>query len=155
MLQTLQTAPARAAEITATLEVAAHDWRPSPNAWTCRETLAHLAAADPPFEARLARILVEDNPWLPYFGPEVARPEPHHLPLVELIGRFRAQRDQLLKFLSAVAPEAWGRPAVHETLGPTTLAQQVQNVINHDADHLGQLQALRRAWEKRAPGGRP
>ncbi len=153
MLQALQTAPTRAAEVAEALGVAAHDWRPSPEGWTCRETIAHLAAADPPFEARLARIAAEDNPWLPYFGPEVARPEPHATPLSALIAQLRAQRDHLLKFISELAPEVWERPAVHETMGPTTFAQQIQNVINHDAEHLGQLEDVRRAWEKHTDEG--
>jgi hypothetical protein len=45
----------------------------------------------------------------------------------------------MLAFLSGLAPEDWERPAVHETMGPTTLALQVQNVINHDLEHLAQL----------------
>ena len=149
MLQTLRNAPGRMAEIVEALSGAGGDWRPRPEAWTSRQLIAHLAAADPLFEKRLARIVAEDNPWLPYFGPDTARPEADAL-LPELASRFRTQRDHLLKFLSALPPEAWERSAVHETMGPTTFAQQVQNIISHDTDHFGQLHDLRRAWESQA-----
>ena len=151
MLQTLRNLPDRIAEVVEALSGAGGDWRPQPEAWTCRQLVAHLSAADPLFEKRLARIVAENNPQLPYFGPDTARPEAD-APLPELLSRFRTQRDHLLKFLSAFPPEAWERPAVHETMGPTTFAQQIQNIINHDTDHLGQLDDLRREWESQAHG---
>jgi hypothetical protein len=71
----------------------------------------------------------------------VARPDSGQ-PLPAALSDFRAGRERLLAFLSGLAPEAWDRPAVHETLGATTLALQVQNIINHDLEHLVQLHQL-------------
>jgi uncharacterized damage-inducible protein DinB len=149
LLQSLHSAPARAAELVESLPSEAHAWRSKAEDWNATQLVAHLLAAEPLFRARLARIVAEENPWLPYFGPDVARPEAQG-PLSELLPRFRAERDRLLQFLSGLAPEQWERPAVHETLGPTTLARQVQNVVNHDTEHLGQLAELRRTWEHQA-----
>ena len=69
----------------------------------------------------------------------MARPDPAQ-PAPAALASFRAGRERLLAFLSGLAPDDWDRPAVHETLGPTTLALQVQNIINHDLEHLAQLQ---------------
>jgi len=149
LLQSLHGGPTRAENLVADLPLAAHRWRPKAEVWSLTETVAHLAAADPQFLARLTRILREENPWLPYFGPDVARSEGVE-PWLDLLARFRAARDQLLAFLSELTPDDWERPAVHETMGPTTLALQVQNIINHDADHLGQMRDLRQAWEQQA-----
>jgi uncharacterized damage-inducible protein DinB len=149
MLQALNHAPARAAELTASLSDEAHHWQPGLEEWTMQQLVAHLAAAEAPFLKRLARIVEEDHPWLAYFGPDVARPDSTEA-LPTLLSRFRAARDELLRFLSSLPPEAWERPATHETMGPTTLALQVQNIISHDADHLEQLYDLRRAWENQA-----
>ncbi len=151
LLQSLHSGPTRAANSVEALPPVAHHWRPKAEVWSLTETAAHLAAADPRFLARLTRILREENPWLPYFGPDVARPEAVE-PLPDWLARFRAARDQLLAFLSELTPDDWERPAVHETMGPTTLALQVQNIINHDADHLGQMRDLRQAWEHQALG---
>ncbi len=140
MLQTLGNAAARLAGALEALGAEGCDWQAAPGEWSARETITHLAAAEPPFLKRLQRIAVEDNPFLPYFGPDVARPDSGQ-PLPAALAGFRAERDSLLAFLSGLPPEAWDRPAVHETIGPTTLALQVQNIINHDLEHLAQLHA--------------
>ncbi len=138
MLQTLGNAVARLSAELQALGADADEWQPAPGEWSASETLTHLAAAEPPFLQRLQRITTEDNPFLPYFGPAVARPDPAQ-PVPAALAGFRAGRDRLLAFLSALAPDDWDRPAVHETLGATTLALQVQNIINHDLEHLAQL----------------
>lgn len=149
MLQALNAAPTRAATLTASLPREAYPWQPGPGEWSMHQLIAHLTAAEAPFLKRLTRIIEEESPWLPYFGPDVARPD-STAAISALLEQFRAARDQLLRFLSDLPPEAWNRPATHETLGPTTLALQVQNIVNHDADHLGQLKDLRQAWEGQA-----
>jgi uncharacterized damage-inducible protein DinB len=146
MLQSLHNTQARLVEVVEALPVEAHDWHPAPEEWSLRQTLSHLAAAEPPFYQRLCRIVAELNPWLPYFGPEVARPDHPESPMAALT-RLRAERERVIAFLSGLSPEDWERPAVHETMGPTTLAQQAQNLLNHDLEHLGQLHLLKQAWE--------
>jgi uncharacterized damage-inducible protein DinB len=139
----LRNAPERLANICAALD---EGWRAEPEGWSARETVSHLAACAEPFQQRFNRILELDNPLLPYFGPEVAQPR-RDIPVTESIAQLRQSRATLTEFLSALPLEMWERPAVHETLGPTTLALQVQNMLNHDADHLGQLMELRETWE--------
>ena len=152
-LQALRGAPTRAAEMLAALPEEAYHWQPSSQAWCMRQIVAHLAAGDSPFLARLQRMLSEHNPFLPYFGPDVARPDSPE-PMPALLASFRAERDRVLRFLSELAPDDWERPGVHETMGPTTLALQVQNIAHHDAEHLGELHALGQAWAQRRPGDR-
>ena len=149
LLQALGNAPARLAAELAPLGEAGAGWRPAPGEWSAVETVTHLAAAEPPFLARLEHIAAEDNPFLPYFGPEVAAPDASR-PLPEALADFRAGRERLLAFLAGLPPAAWHRPAVHQTLGPTTLALQVQNILNHDREHLAQLQRTVQAWPNHA-----
>lgn len=113
--------------------------------------VAHLAGGEGPFLNRLQRVLAEANPYLPYFGPDVARPDAPGT-LDELLEQFRSKRHLLVRLLVELAPEDWDRPAVHETMGPTTLALQTQNIAHHDVDHLEQLAELARAWEQTAHG---
>ncbi len=149
VLQALHVAPRRVAEIVGRLPAAAHDWPPTPEAWSPRMLVAHLAGGEAPFLKRLQSVVTTENPYLPYFGPDVARPDaPGTLP--ELLERFRLERRALVQLLVGLQPEDWARPAVHETMGPTTLALQVQNIANHDADHLEQLLEAARAWDQHA-----
>jgi uncharacterized damage-inducible protein DinB len=138
MLQALGNAAARLAGELEAFGVEGADSQSAPGEWSATETVTHLAAGEPHFLKRLQRIAAEDNPFLPYFGPDVARPD-SDLPWPDALESFRAERERLLAFLSGLAPETWDRPAVHETMGPTSLALQVQNVINHDLEHLAQL----------------
>lgn len=151
LLQSLGAAPAQVAQAAAALPPEAHAWRPAPGEWSAHNVLAHLAAAEPPFLQRLIRVRDEANPFLPYFGPDVAKPESAD-PLPQIVDRFRDARAGLLAFLASLPLEAWERPAVHETLGPTTLTQQVQNIVRHDAEHLGNLRHLWQAWEAHRRG---
>ena len=125
------------------------DWRPAPAEWSARQLVTHLAAAEAPFLERLRRVASDDNPWLPYFGPEVARPD-GEVNLHQALANFQAGRERLLAFLSDLALEAWDRPAVHETMGPTYLALQVQNLINHDREHLAEVHKLASLRAERA-----
>ena len=109
---------------------------------------AHLAGGEAPFLRRLQTVVAEDNPYLPYFGPDVARPDAVGT-TGEFLAQFAQERAALVRLLVDLAPAAWDRPAVHETMGPTTLALQVQNIANHDADHLEQLAEAVKAWEQR------
>jgi hypothetical protein len=145
-LQALRAAPARAAELAAGLPEAACLWRPPGGGWSMHQVVAHLAAGEPHFLGRLRRMAAEDNAFLPYFGSDVARPESNE-PMPALLERFRQEREAALRFLATLAADDWDRPGVHETLGPTTLAGQVQNIASHDAEHLSELYALRAASE--------
>lgn len=149
MLQSLGSAPARLASLLEALPPADADWRPAPDQWSARQLVTHLAAAEAPFLERLRRVASEDNPWLPYFGPEVARPD-GEVNLHQALANFQAGRERLLAFLSDLALEAWDRPAVHETMGPTNLALQVQNLINHDREHLAEVHKLASLRSERA-----
>ncbi len=144
-LQALENSPNRIASIIDALSVEAHNWKPKPDEWNIVQVVAHLTAAQPLFRARLVRILENDNPWLPRFGPDTARPDSEE-PIRALLARFRSERDQFLKFLSERSPDDWNRPAVHQTMGATTFALQVQNILHHDNEHLGQMNELNQAW---------
>lgn len=146
LIEALRASPEQIAELISSLPPSAHAWQPAPEEWSVAQTVAHLAAAEAPFEARLRRILAENNPHLPYFGPDVAKPEAD-APLEILVARFRANRDQLLNFISELSLDDWQRPAVHETMGATTFALQVQNLINHDVEHIVAAKAVIIAYQ--------
>jgi hypothetical protein len=149
LLQALHGAPQRAASLAARLTPAGHDWSTASEAWSARMLAAHLAGGEAPFLKRMQSIVREANPYLPYFGPDVARPDaPGSLP--DLLAQFERERATLVRLLVDLQPADWERPAVHETMGPTTLALQAHNIANHDADHLEQLAELVAAWEQHA-----
>jgi hypothetical protein len=150
LLHALSALPTQLAAELGGLDAVAAARRPTPGEWSATETVTHLAAGEAPFLTRVRRIVAEDNPFLPYFGPDVARPDASQR-LPEALAHFAAERARLVDFLAGLPDDAWERPAVHETLGATTLARQAQNIIDHDQEHLAQLRAgnARRAGDGR------
>ncbi|MEP7357200.1 MAG: DinB family protein [Anaerolineales bacterium] len=149
MLQSLGSAAPRLAALLEGLPAAAADWQAGPDQWSARQVVTHLAAAEAPFLERLRRVATEGKPWLPYFGPEVARPN-SAASLAEALAGFQGGRERLLAFLADLALEDWERPAVHETMGATNMALQVQNLINHDREHLAEVQRVAQLWAEQA-----
>ena len=90
-----------------------------------------------------------DQPLAALFGPEVAKPD-GAASLPEALADFQAGRERLLGFLAELALQDWDRPAVHETMGATNMALQVQNLINHDREHLAEVHRMAQLWEEQA-----
>ena len=149
MLQSLGSAAPRLAALLDGLPPAAADWHAGPDQWSARQVVTHLAAAEAPFLERLQRVARETNPWLPYFGPDVARPD-SDASMAEALADFQAGRQRLVAFLAGLALDDWDRPAVHETMGATNMALQVQNLINHDREHLAEVHRMTVLWAERA-----
>lgn len=129
-------------------ETAVTHHRPAPEQWSMADVLTHLVTIEALYLARLQRILQEERPFLPYLHPETL-PEPSPLPLPDLLANFSRARSQTLGFLQALKPGSWQRPAVHETLGPTTLRFMVQLLVEHDTEHLNQLVEIQQRTQTR------
>ena len=121
-------------------------WRPAPDAWCLLDVGAHLSTVEALYLARLWRIVEQDDPFERAIHPDASQ---HDLtrPLTDLVAEFSARRAATIAFLSALSQRDWGRPLVHETLGPTRLRDQVQALVSHDNEHLNQIVTLREALD--------
>ena len=127
--------------------------RPAPDAWRIQDVVAHLIAVDLIYLPRWQRIVREDNPYERAVFPDASA---HDLtrPLPELLAEFTAGRGAVIAFLAGLDQRDWGRPFVHETLGPSRLRDQVQALVAHDNEHLNQIVELRESiftMAQRAP----
>ena len=137
LITALASVPDRIARMMAEVDEDTARRHPSPGEWCVVECVIHLSDVEPRDRARLERIASEDNPQVPAIWP---RPMPDPLPLLrEALADYRDERANTVEFLSTLAPSAWERPAVHATLGTTTLRRQVQGLLDHDEDHLYQI----------------
>jgi DinB superfamily len=121
------------------------DWKPGPERWSIHEVLAHLIDIEKVFGGRAWCIVEEDAPGLPKFtpgGPLLAGPS---MGALERLERFRALREDLVRFVKRVPAAAALRIGTHEELGPITLAQLLNELANHDLGHLRQIAELYRA----------
>ena len=146
LMEALAATPRDLARLLRLVDAAAALARPAPGEWCVADVAAHLGYIEPLYLARLRRIAEQDNPFEPYMHPDASA---HDLarPLPELLDEFAARRAETLAFLAGLSQKDWGRPLVHETIGPTRLRDQVQALVDHDSDHLSQLAQLRERLE--------
>lgn len=142
LLQALASTPADIGRLLKGADEAAARKRPVADEWSIAEVLNHLVDVEERYRARLGRVIQEEQPALPAIWPDETAPMPD-LSVDEWIARFQAARAETLAFLGELSPADWQRSAVHETFGETRLRFLVQNLINHDAEHLNQLVELR------------
>ena len=122
-------------------------WQPAPTEWSVQMVMAHLLHCEPLYRRRLARIVAEDHPSLPGFGPEQAPPIAEDS-FPDLLAAFDDARRQTLSRIYDYSPEDWERPAFHKVQGATTLKAQIRNMVDHDMEHLGQIHDLCELWQK-------
>jgi len=146
LIESLQATPRDLARLLRPIDDAAARWRPTPGEWCLADVVAHLGYCEAPYLARLRRVVEQDNPFEPYLHPDEGA---HDLtrPLAELLEAFVSLRSETVAFLSGLDQRDWGRPLVHETIGPTRLRDQVQELVAHDNAHLEQVVALRERLE--------
>jgi uncharacterized damage-inducible protein DinB len=148
LIESLQATPRDLARLLRPIDDAAARWRPTPGEWCLADVVAHLSYCEAPYLARLRRVVEQDNPFEPYLQPDESV---HDLtrPLAELLEAFVLLRAKTVAFLSGLDQRDWGRPLVHQTIGPTRLRDQVQELVAHDNTHLEQVVALREQLESR------
>jgi hypothetical protein len=130
------------------------DRPPSRGAWSVRETLQHLVAAEGLLATRVPRLLDEDDPelvaaaaWvLPASDEATAATDE---PADALLGRLRAMRLATIARLAAIADSAWDRTGRHPEWGVVTVRSQAGYFARHLWSHLAQARA---AAEGRVPG---
>jgi uncharacterized damage-inducible protein DinB len=146
LIESLQATPRDLARLLRPIDDAAARWRSAPGEWCLADVAAHLGYCEPPYLARLRRVVEQDNPFEPALLPNESA---HDLtrPLAELLETFAARRAETIAFLTSLGQRDWGRPLVHAAIGPTRLRDQVQELVAHDNDHLQQIVALREQLE--------
>lgn len=114
----------------------------SPGSWSPVEVVSHLLDVEERYRARLQRIVTEEQPSVPEIvPPEGGYPVTEELP--ELLEAFAGARAETLAFLKGLSAGEWQRRATHATWGELTLRFFVQNLVEHDTEHLNQLALLK------------
>ena len=120
--------------------------RPREGEWSMKEVMAHFLKVERDvFLLRLKRIVNEDRPRFESFDPEVWAAERDHRQgdFVDDWRRFAEARAETVAFLQGLPPAAADRIGLSAFFGPVTLAQYATHIVDHDLEHLAQLQACR------------
>jgi hypothetical protein len=119
---------------------------PVAGGWSLREAVTHLRDAQGVLAARLALLLVEDEPLLTSQAvfAWAARAEDDPPATAAIFADYRASRADTVATLADASWAQWQRRGFHEEFGPVTVGQQASYFAAHELTHLPQLEALRR-----------
>ncbi len=120
--------------------------RPREGEWSMKEAMAHLLKVEQDvFLLRLKRIATEERPQFARFDPDGWAAERDHR-----VGDFMADwsefaeaRRRTAAFLRSLPTEATDRIGLSAAFGPISLATYATHIVDHDIEHLAQLEACR------------
>ena len=144
LLERLAATPGRIATATVGQHPEALAGAPSDDAWSAVTVLAHLRASDDILAPRLVAMLVRDEPALPAFDDRrwaevMGYPDND---FQDLLAAFTFRRAELVRALRRVTSSAWERTGLHEVQGRITLVATLRHLVEHEAEHCTQIEAL-------------
>ena len=147
VLEILATTPAKLKREIATFSRREMVIRPAPDKWSVQEVLAHLADVEEVgMRGRVAAIVEEENPTLPYFDQEARAIEYEYNKADprKSLARLERQRRANLKWLRKLRPAQLKRVGVHEQVGEISAEEMITEWAFHDLGHLKQALEIKR-----------
>ena len=139
--QTLADLQASQRQLTEALRSVAgrQDWRPAPEEWSFREIAAHLEACQREcIIVRLQAIASGNHPAFEFywntgrdFGP---------VDLRDSVRTWAETRSQVAQFVRGLSPEQLRHTGQHKTFGEITIHQYLKVDLEHDQEHLVDLE---------------
>lgn len=114
--------------------------------WTGADVLAHLLEAELVYAVRIGQVLTLPDPviqaydqdaWVRRFGGVDGG---RALAVADWVALHGLLRRRLCALLATLSPEEWSRGGRHEERGVETVSDIVGHLVEHDAEHLAQLQ---------------
>ncbi|MGE5333784.1 MAG: DinB family protein [Nitrososphaerota archaeon] len=150
-LATLEATEPALRRLVGSLDDAALDFHPAPDAWSIREILAHLVDDEAFIMGnRLARIVKEERPHLAphdekhwYATRNTARDTRD-----ELLADFQALRAASLSTVRLLRPTDWQRVGFQPEIGEFTAETWLEHWADHDTVHLNQIEQTLRIYQQ-------
>lgn len=125
------------------------DATPTPDAWTIRMIVHHLADSEQIGALRLRRLLAEDHPTITgYDEARYAQRLHYERPIAASLATLAAVRASTTALLEALAPEEWAREGTHSESGRYGLNDWLAIYAAHAEDHADQITRARAAFQR-------
>jgi|SRR5690349_164726 DinB superfamily len=120
------------------------DARPSPNAWSARQIVHHLADSEMTAAVRLRLLLAEDRPAIKaYDQDEFARRLHYDRPHEASLELFRATRASTAELMAQMSEADWLREGTHSETGRFGIDTWLRIYGPHAHRHADQIRAAR------------
>ena len=119
--------------------------KPAPEKWSMLEIACHLRDVEEFFVERYGKIANHDRPQLRMINQDelAAKLRYNQDDLALVLKEFQGLRAESVAILGALAAQSWQRVGVHSKRGDVSIAWTAEHQVEHDANHLGQIRALR------------
>lgn len=127
-------------------------YKPAPGKWSIQEILGHLADVEIIYAHRLRQMLADKEPVIAPIDQDAWARHLGYLetPAPELVALYGLNRHHNVRLLKRLKPEDLARTAFHpEIQGNVTVADLVGRMSAHGANHLEQIERLKKAAGKR------
>jgi uncharacterized damage-inducible protein DinB len=127
--------------------------RPAPGKWSIHEIICHLADVEVANAWRYRKVLGDGEVGLTAWDQDrwAAGHQYRRQDLRLALEQFRILRRRNLALLRVVGRQGCSRPATHQTAGTLSAGQIAAHLTHHDANHVGQIERIRRGLKSREP----
>jgi len=126
-------------------DAAAAAGEPSGDEWSAAQICGHLAATEALYLGWLNDLMQRPDPLLraPSAAYFAEQEQLQQQSAEDSLNNFANSRGDTISLLMGLSLRDWERPGIMEERGnAVTLSQVVEEVVDHDADHLAQLRGL-------------
>lgn len=119
--------------------------KPVPEKWSMLEIACHLRDVERLFVERYGKMASLDRPALRMMNQDelAVRLKYNEDDPAAALRDFRRLREETVHLLGALPHQTWQRIGLHPKRGEFSIAANVEMHVNHDANHLSQIRALR------------
>jgi hypothetical protein len=127
------------------------DYKISPEKWSCREIVHHLADSETLSAHRLRRLLAEFNPYISGYDQDdyAKRFKYATRPIAPALDAFRAARETTAQIIDMMTEEEWKRTGEHSESGPYSAEKWLQIYAAHAEGHADQIRKNRSKYKER------
>jgi hypothetical protein len=146
-LEMAEKSPKEIATAVSGLSPAALRYKPDPAKWCILEILGHLADIEIVYGYRLRQMLADEKPVIAPMDQEAWAKNLGYMetPAPELVALYGLNRHHNLRLLRRVKPGDLEKTAFHpEYQKDVTVARLVEQMAGHGANHLAQIEKLKR-----------
>lgn len=145
VLETLSGTPSKIQDLISAGDVPPPD---GSDEWSAVEIIAHLADVEKLYRGRMQEMLTKRTPpYLRNFDQEAAAREGDYASrdLRASLEDFANERAETISLLMNLALKDWEKTGIHDQMGEVSVEDLAERLIDHDEEHLAQLeQALGR-----------
>lgn len=138
LMPSLELTPSILERIVAIAPKDRYDETTDPNRFTLREAIAHMADWEPIFVQRIQAGIKENG--APVMGIDEGQraidQKYENWDLQESVRKFRAARQETVRFLRSLTPEQWQSEVVHNEKGRVNAYDQANMLLGHDIYHI-------------------